>query len=277
MVSAAWVLASRRFAIGAWSWIDGWGVSTKNPSDGCETLSDGVLRDDSAGPLQPHALLLLALLLGPRPPISPARPLTSREPSSRAPPARAGLQSRRHLRAIKPGVGGTAHSVLTSHTKPVPTTPYSPAGGTTAHSVLTSHTTPYSPGGGTTAHSVLTSHTKPVPTTPYSPGGGTTAHSVLTPHRKPPGWRESKNPYHALLHDAGVAQLASLLAAVTRALQPPPPPPLSAFDFDPFGAASAPAEDETGERLPRTGLLPYRRLRIQGDKGAVGIGYRFTV
>ena len=34
--------------------------------------------------------------------------------------------------------GTTAHSVLTSHNKPVPTTPYSPAGGTTAHRVLTS-------------------------------------------------------------------------------------------------------------------------------------------
>jgi hypothetical protein len=38
-----------------------------------------------------------------------------------------------------PGGGTPAHSVLTSHNKPVPTTPYSPAGGTPAHSVLTSH------------------------------------------------------------------------------------------------------------------------------------------
>jgi hypothetical protein len=86
-----------------------------------------------------------------------------------------------------PGGGTTAHSVLTSHNKPVPT-PYSPAGGTRAHSVLTPHNkpvpTPYSPAGGTAAHSVLTPHNKPVPT-PYSPAGGTIAHSVLTPHNKP--------------------------------------------------------------------------------------------
>jgi hypothetical protein len=49
--------------------------------------------------------------------------------------------------------------------------PIQSRGGTTAHSVLTSHntpvpTTPYSPGGGTTAHNVLTSHNTPVPTTP---------------------------------------------------------------------------------------------------------------
>ena len=69
-----------------------------------------------------------------------------------------------------PAGGTPAHSVLTPHNKPVPTTPYSPAGGTTTPSVLTSHNTPvptktYSPAGGTTAHSVLTSRNKPVPTT----------------------------------------------------------------------------------------------------------------
>jgi serine/threonine protein kinase len=77
--------------------------------------------------------------------------------------------------ATTPGGGTAAHSVLTPHNTPVPTTPFSPGGGTTAHSGLTPHntpvpTTPYSPGGGTTAHSGLTPHNTPVPTTPYSPG-----------------------------------------------------------------------------------------------------------
>jgi hypothetical protein len=58
---------------------------------------------------------------------------------------------------ISPGGGNVANSVLTSHNKPVPTTPYSP-------------------GGGTRTHSVLTSHNKPVPTTPYS----TSTHRVRT-------------------------------------------------------------------------------------------------
>jgi hypothetical protein len=49
-----------------------------------------------------------------------------------------------------PGGGATAHRVLTSHNKPVPTTPYRPAGGTaTSHSVLTCPNT--HPGGGVRA------------------------------------------------------------------------------------------------------------------------------
>jgi hypothetical protein len=55
---------------------------------------------------------------------------------------------------------------MTSHNKPVPTTPYSPGEGAPAHSVLTSHNTP-------------------VPTTPYSPRGGTKANRVLTCHTIP--------------------------------------------------------------------------------------------
>jgi hypothetical protein len=106
-----------------------------------------------------------------------------------------------------PGEGTTAHSVLTSHNTPVPTTPYSPGGGgTTAHSVLTSHntpvpTTPYSPGGGgTTAHRVLTSHNTPVPTTPCSPGGGTTARSVhdIPQHTGAPTTRTAATDSHLL-------------------------------------------------------------------------------
>jgi hypothetical protein len=44
----------------------------------------------------------------------------------------------RHHGPHSPAGGTTAHRVLTSYNKPVPTTPYSPAGGTTAHSILTS-------------------------------------------------------------------------------------------------------------------------------------------
>lgn len=59
------------------------------------------------------------------------------------------------------------------------------------------------------------------------------------------GWRESRNPYHTLLHDASGANLAALLAAVTRTLQPPLPPPPSAFD--PFGFDVTAASASTGE------------------------------
>ena len=60
------------------------------------------------------------------------------------------------------------------------------------------------------------------------------------------GWRESRNPYHTLLHDASGANLAALLAAVTRTLQPPLPLPPSAFDPFGFDVAAAPASASEG-------------------------------
>jgi hypothetical protein len=65
-------------------------------------------------------------------------PALQKRPPSRAPPTRAESKQK----APRPISPTTAHSVLTPHNKPVPTTPYSPGGGTTAHSVLTPHNKP---------------------------------------------------------------------------------------------------------------------------------------
>jgi hypothetical protein len=55
----------------------------------------------------------------------------------RPPPSPPSQSYTAHNKPYRPGGGTTAHSVLTSHNKPVPTTAYRPGGGTTAHSVLT--------------------------------------------------------------------------------------------------------------------------------------------